>query len=156
MRYGMNLLLWTDMLADSMFPVLDELKEIGFNLVELPCYDLDNLDAYAAWGKRLDALGLLRTGATARGPDDNPISSDPAIRRKGVEANKRNLDCCAAAGCSVMAGPIHSALGVFSGKGPTDDEWKWAADGLREAAEQRPRSASPWSWSRSTASSATW
>jgi D-psicose/D-tagatose/L-ribulose 3-epimerase len=134
-QYGMNLLLWTDTLADSALPLLDELKEIGYDGVELPCYDLGNLDTYAAWGKRLDALGLSRTGATARGADENPISADPAIRRKGVEANKRNLDCCAAAGCSVMAGPFHSALGVFSGKGPTGDEWKWAAEGMREVAQ---------------------
>jgi D-psicose/D-tagatose/L-ribulose 3-epimerase len=70
-----------------------------------------------------------------RGPADNPMSRDPAVRRKGVEANKRNLDCCAAAGCEVMAGPFHSALGEFSGKGPTDDEWKWAVESMQQVAE---------------------
>ena len=78
---------------------------------------------------------MLRTGTAVRGPDENPISADPAIRRKGVEANKRNLDCCAAAGCEVMAGPFHSALGYFSGKGPTADEWKWGVESMREVAE---------------------
>jgi len=131
----MNLLLWTDTLSESMLPLLDELKDIGFDTVELPSFDLENLDNYAKWGKRLDALGLSRTGTAVRGPDDNPMSPDPAIRRKGVEANKRNLDCCAAAGCEVMAGPFHSALGLFSGKGPTADEWKWAVESMRAVAE---------------------
>ena len=34
-----------------------------------------------------------------------------------------------------MAGPFHSALGYFSGKGPTADEWKWAVDSMRQVAE---------------------
>ena len=135
MRFGMNLLMWTDTLTDEMLPLLEELKEIGFDTVEIPAFDLDNLDNYAKWGKRFDALGLSRTGTAVRGPDENPISRDPAVRRKGVEANKRNVDCCAAAGCQVMAGPFHSALGVFSGKGPTEDEWKWGVEGMQEVAE---------------------
>ena len=135
MRFGMNLLMWTDTLSDEMLPLLDELKQIGFDVVELPCFDLDNLDNYAKWGKRIKALGLGCTGTAIRGADDNPISADPAVRRRGVENNKRNLDCCAAAGCTVMAGPFHSALGCFSGKGPTADEWKWGVESMREVAE---------------------
>ena len=135
MRFGMNLLMWTDTLSDQMLPLLEEMQEIGFDAVEIPCFDLDNLDNYARWGKRFDELGLARTGTAVRGPDENPIGSDPAVRKKGVEANKRNLDCCAAAGCEVMAGPFHSALGFFSGAGPTEDEWKWGVQSMREVAE---------------------
>ncbi len=135
MRYGMNLLMWTDTLSDEMLPLLDQLKEIGYDAVELPAFDLDNLDNYAKWGKRCDQVGLSRTGTAVRGPDENPISSDPAVRRKGVDANKRNLDCCAAAGCEVMAGPFHSALGHFSGAGPSEDEWKWGVESMQQVAE---------------------
>jgi D-psicose/D-tagatose/L-ribulose 3-epimerase len=135
MRFGMNLLMWTDTLTDEMLPLLDELKQIGFDTIEIPAFDLDNLDNYAKWGKRFDELGLSRTGTAVRGPAENPISPDPGVRRKGIDANKRNVDCCAAAGCEVMAGPFHSALGEFSGKGPTDDEWKWGVEGMREVAE---------------------
>jgi D-psicose/D-tagatose/L-ribulose 3-epimerase len=139
MRFGMNLLMWTDTLNDEILPLLDQLKEIGFDTIELPIFDLDNIDNLASLGKRLDALGLSRTGTAIRGAEDNPISSDPAVRRQGIDANKLNLDCCAAAGCEVMAGPFHSALGVFSGKGPTDDEWKWAVQSMREVAEYAER-----------------
>jgi D-psicose/D-tagatose/L-ribulose 3-epimerase len=134
MRYGMNLLMWTDTLNDVSLPLLDELKEIGFDAVELPMFDIDEANS-AKWGKRLDKVGLARSATTVRGSAENPMSADPAVRRKGVEANKRTLDCCAAAGCEVMAGPFHSALGEFSGKGATKDEWKWAVQSMREAAE---------------------
>ncbi len=135
MKIGMNLLMWTDTLSDEMLPLLDEMKEIGFDAVEIPCFDLDNIDNYAKWGKRFDELGLARTGTAIRGGAENPISPDAAVRRAGIDANKRNLDCCAAAGCKVMAGPFHSALGEFSGKGPSDEEWKWGVESMREVAE---------------------
>jgi len=135
MRFGMNLLMWTDTLTAEMLPLLDQMQEIGFDAVEIPCFDLDDLDNYAKWGKRFDELGLSRSGTAVRGPDQNMISHDAAVRKAGVEANKRNLDCCAAAGCEVMAGPFHSALGEFSGQGPTEDEWKWGVEAMREVAE---------------------
>src|SRR5690606_28698066 len=31
--------------------------------------------------------------------------------------------------------PLHSGLGVFSGAAPTEDEFKWSADVLRQAGE---------------------
>ncbi|MGQ9604765.1 MAG: sugar phosphate isomerase/epimerase family protein [Thermogutta sp.] len=135
MRFGMNLLMWTDTLNDACLPLLDEVKELGFDIVELPVFDLDNDANYRKWAKRMDELGLGRTATAIRGPEENPISPDPAVRRKGIEANKRNLDCCALLGAEIMAGPFHSALGLFSGRGPTEDEWKWGVDAMREVAE---------------------
>jgi D-psicose/D-tagatose/L-ribulose 3-epimerase len=134
MRYGMNLLLWTDALTDGMLPLLDEIKEIGFDTVELPVFEID-VDKYAKWAKHMDNAGLGRTAVTVRGVDDNPMSPDPAIRRKGVEANKAVLECCQAAGVETLVGPYHSALGYFSGTGPTQDECKWAVDSMRQVAE---------------------
>jgi D-psicose/D-tagatose/L-ribulose 3-epimerase len=130
----MNLLLWTDTLNEGVLPVLEEIKEIGYDAVEIPIFELD-VDKYASWGKRLDEFGLARTGVTIRGADDNPMSPDPAVREKGVANNKRAVDCAAAAGCESLVGPYHSALGCFSGAGPTKDEWNWAVESMRQVAE---------------------
>jgi len=134
MRFGMNLLLWLDTLTDDALPLLDELKQIGFDAVELPLFEAD-VDKYAKWGKYLNNAGLARTGVTVRGADDNPISRDPKVRRKGIEANRAALDCCQAAGIETLVGPFHSGLGCFSGAAPTQDEWRWAVDGMKEVAE---------------------
>jgi D-psicose/D-tagatose/L-ribulose 3-epimerase len=134
MRYGMNLLLWSDVVCEEVRPLVDEIKSIGFDAVELPIFELD-VAKYACWGKYLDAAGLARTGVTIRGVDDNPMSADPKIRRKGIDANKAALDCCQAAGIEALVGPFHSALGYFSGAGPTADEWRWAVESMREVAE---------------------
>lgn len=133
MLYGMNLLLWSGEVTDELMPVCEELKQIGYDGVELPMFNLD-LD-YAGLGKRLDDLGLRRTAVTIRGEEDNPISCDPAIRQKGVDETKRCLDACAAAKVETLVGPYHSAIGLFSGSGPTEDEWKWGVESMRAVAE---------------------
>lgn len=134
MRYGLSMFLWTDSMNDSVFPLLDLIKEIGYDAIEIPIFDSD-VAKYAAWGKRLDEVGLARTAVTIRGPANNPISPDPAIRRQGFEANKAAVDCAAAAGCEALVGPLHSALNHFTGAGPTIDEWNWAVDSMRQLAE---------------------
>ena len=133
MKYGMNLLLWSGELNESLLPTLERLRAIGFDGVEVPIFNLD-LD-YAAWGKRLDDIGFERTAVTVRNVEDNPISPDAAVRAKGVELNKRTLDCCAALGAQTLCGPYHSAIGFFTGGSRTDDEWKWGVDSMRQAAE---------------------
>ena len=92
MRYGLNLLLWTDALNEEARPLLDEIKQLGFDAVEVPVFEID-VPKYAQWGKYLDNAGLARTAVTIRGADDNPMSCDPGIRRKGIDNNKAALDC---------------------------------------------------------------
>lgn len=133
MKFGMNLLLWSGELNDDLMPVLQSLKDMGFDGVELPLFNTD-LD-YADWGRRLDDLGLERTAVTVRGEEDNPISADASVRAKGIENTKKALDCCNAAGATALVGPFHSALGFFSGQGHSGDEWKWAVDSMRPVAE---------------------
>jgi D-psicose/D-tagatose/L-ribulose 3-epimerase len=134
MKFGMNLLLWTGDMHDGLLPVLENLKKMGYDGVEIPVFDL-NVDKYAHWGQRLNDLGLKCTGVTVRGAADNPISPDAKIRATGVAKNKLTLDCCQAAGAEALIGPYHSALGEFSGAGPTKDEWRWGVDAMREVAE---------------------
>lgn len=132
-KFGMNLLLWTDTLHDGLIPVLESLKSNGYDGVELPIFELD-VQKYATWGRRLDELGLARTAVTVRGEGDNPISPSASTRRAGIDASKKTLDCCHAAGVEVLVGPYHSALGVFTGRGPTKEEWGWAVESMREVA----------------------
>jgi D-psicose/D-tagatose/L-ribulose 3-epimerase len=134
MKFGMNLLLWTGDLTDAMLPVLENLKRMGYDGVELPIFDADP-KTFAAWGKRLDELGLERTAVTIRTAENNPISPDAKVRAAGVAATRQALECCQAAGATTLCGPYHSAIGEFTGKGPTADEWKWGVDSMRQTAE---------------------
>ncbi len=133
MKIGMNLLLWSGQLEERLLPILEQLKQIGYDGVEVPLFNLD-LD-YSAWNHRLKDLGLGATAVTVRNGDDNPISPDARVRAKGIDATKRAIDCCRSVGASHLVGPFHSALGVFSGQGPSKDEWKWGVESMRAIAE---------------------
>ncbi len=134
MKYGMNLLLWTSDVSEDLFPVLDNLKAWGYDGVELPVFDLEPAK-YATVGGRLDELGLGRTAVTVCTPEENPVSPDAAVRAAGLARLQKAVDCCAAGGVTHLCGPIHSALGEFTGTGRTEDEWKWAQETLSKAAD---------------------
>ena len=138
MKLGMNLLLWTGDLAEEHVKVLESIKAMGYDGVELPMFAAD-LKKFEKWGKRLDELGLERTAVTIRTAENNPISPDPKVRAAGVAATKATLECCQAAGCTTLCGPYHSAIGEFTGTGPTGDEWKWGVESMRQNAENAAR-----------------
>jgi D-psicose/D-tagatose/L-ribulose 3-epimerase len=134
MKYGINLYLWADDMHDGLMPVLEKLKRIGYDGVEVPIFDLDP-KKWTLWAKRLDDLGLERTANTVIAPEHNPVSADPKVRSAAYEHLQAVVDCCTAVGSSILCGPHQVALGVFTGKGATDDEWKRSVDHLRRAAE---------------------
>jgi D-psicose/D-tagatose/L-ribulose 3-epimerase len=134
MKFGLNLLLWTDHVTDAHSGVLENIKKWGYDGIEMPIFVLEPAH-YAGLGKRLDGLGLGRTAVTVSTPDANPIDPSPAIRQAAIDRLKTVLDCCHAAGVTHLCGPFHSALGQFSGSGPTADEWKWCQETLRPVAD---------------------
>ena len=134
MKLGMNMLLWsTDVCGREHDATFAMLKDAGFDGVEIPIFDRE-VDKYAELGKRLDALGLERIAVGARGSDDNPISADPAVRAEAVAAMRANLDSAAALGASLICGPLHAPLGVFSGAPPTAEEKARSVAYLQEVA----------------------
>lgn len=134
MKYGMNLLLWTSDVGEEHHELLADLKGWGYDGVELPIFDLDP-DKYGPLGTKLDEIGLERTAVTVCTAEENPVSPDAAVRDAALARLKKAVDCCAAAGATHLCGPIHSALGEFTGQGRTDEEWERAKDVLAEAAD---------------------
>jgi D-psicose/D-tagatose/L-ribulose 3-epimerase len=134
MKYGINLYLWADDMHDGLIPVLEKLKRIGYDGVEVPIFDLDQWK-WKAWARRLDDIGLERTANTVIAPEHNPVSADRTIREAAYQHMQAVVDCCATVGSSILCGPHQVALGVFTGRGATNDEWKRSVDHLRRVAE---------------------
>src|SRR5689334_4147058 len=106
MKLGFDLLLWTTHVTEQLWPILDDLKDVGL----------------AATG-----IGVMSGGSA--------ISPDKAVRAAALDHLKWLVDCTAAIGGDVVAGPFHQPLGEFSGKGPTADEVAWCADVHKQAAQ---------------------
>ena len=133
-KYGFNLLLWTGQIDEKLYPIVERLQKIGYDGVELPIFDF-TLSNYTAMGKKLSDLGLGATAVTICVDDSNPISPDANIRKAAVERLKKAIDCTHAAGGTNLLGPIHSAIGTFSGQGRTADEWMRCKEVLAQAGD---------------------
>jgi D-psicose/D-tagatose/L-ribulose 3-epimerase len=134
MKTGMNLLLWTGGVTAEHFPLLGKLKAAGFDGVELPVFGGTPAE-YRPIRAELDKQGLKCTTVTILTKETNAVSPDAAVRRKAVEWLKTVVEINHVLGSETLCGPYHSAIGEFSGTGPTADELKRSADVLREVAE---------------------
>jgi len=134
MKIGMNLLLWTAYVTEAHFPLLASLKKAGYDGVELPLFDGDAAH-YKKVRKELDNLGLGATTVTVVNSDTNPIDPDPTVRAKALDRIKWAIDMTHELGGTALAGPYHSAIGVFSGNPPTEQEKAHGIEVLRKAAD---------------------
>jgi D-psicose/D-tagatose/L-ribulose 3-epimerase len=135
MKIGFNLLLWTTHVTGKHIPVLKALKAAGYDGVEIPIFE-GTPDTYARLGETLDKIGLERTTvAIMPSPEANSLSPDAASRAAAVERAKWVIDCTAALGAPILGGPMHSAIGHFTGSGPTPQERKRGISFHRKAGD---------------------
>ena len=124
MKIGFNMLLWTAHVQAEHWPVLEDLKRVGYDGAEIPIFEGEP-SHFAELGRRLKDIGLEPTGiALFPGIEMNPIGDAPEQRAAGLKHMEWILECTAAMGAKVVGGPLHSTLGHFSGAAPTDEERK--------------------------------
>ncbi|CAN7609345.1 sugar phosphate isomerase/epimerase [Phenylobacterium sp. LjRoot219] len=129
MKIGINMLLWTGHVTQEHVAVLKALKAAGYDGVEVPVFDVSDPAHYRWLSGVLDDLGLERT-VVAIIPDagHSPISPDAANRQAAVDHLRRVIDCSAALGGTVLAGPWFQPLGVFTGEKPSEVELEHCAE----------------------------
>lgn len=135
MKYGVNTMVWTTRVGQAERPLLARIREWGFDGVEL-FLSLDEPTAIPDVKRMLNELQLGRTTCSVLPREANLISSQGHIRARGIEFLKRCIERTAELGASLICGPLYAGLGVMTGRRRTEEEWKWAADGLRVAARR--------------------
>jgi len=138
MKIGMNLLLWATHVTEEHYPQLEKIKSTGFDGVEIPIFGGDETH-YHKLRRKLDELQLKTSTITVATAEASAISPDPAIRKAAVERLQTIVRHSAILGADVLCGPFHQALGVFSGAGPTEEEFQRAAEVHRAVADEAQR-----------------
>ncbi len=136
MRYGMNMYLWTTRPGPEHRPILAALAEMGYDLVELPVLDFEEIGYYERLGREVRAVGLEPLAVNALNAEQNIAAADAETRARGEAALERMVDCAAAMGAPILSGPMHSAIGVFTGQGPQPDELARSAEIMARIAER--------------------
>ena len=137
MKIGFNMLLWTTNLVEEEFHLLEKIKKVGYDGVEIPIFGgEEKVDHFKNIGKVLKDNELQCTSVTVI-PDESrsPISDEESVRSNSLEYLKWAMDCSHALGSEILGGPYHQPLGVFSGEPPTQKEKENAAKVHQQAAD---------------------
>jgi len=140
MKTGFNLLLWTIHVTAEHFHLLEKLKHVGYDGVEIPLFD-GTPEHFRDVGAAIRDVGLACTSVTVL-PDEahNAISSDPASRQGAVDHLTWAIECSEALGSELLCGPFHQPLAVFSGEGPSADELAHGVEVHQKVADIAARS----------------
>ena len=133
-KIGFNTLVWSAVVSDELFPIIDRLKEIGYDGVECFIGSSDE-KAYKRFGDYAHNIGLETTAVFVVGKEENPVNPAAAIRARGLERIKWAIDRAYAMQSKILCGPFHSAHGVFAQHPPTEEEYGWSGEVLHAAGE---------------------
>jgi D-psicose/D-tagatose/L-ribulose 3-epimerase len=131
-KIGFNVLAWSAVISEDLLPIMDRLKEIGYDGVEFLVGSPD-ISAYKRLGDHATTIGLETTCVYVLNEDENLISKEKSIRRNGLDRIKWAIDRAHELNSKVICGPFHSAFATFAQHAPTEEEYKWSAEMLNEA-----------------------
>lgn len=133
-RIGMNMLLWGTHITPQHIPVFEGLARAGYDGVEIPVGSQTHAEL-SAMASACNDLGLARTAVAFVGEDVNPVSPNARVRAAAIDNLKRGIDDARFIGADLLVGGIYQAHKYFTGQGPTEQEWQWSVDYLRECGE---------------------
>jgi D-psicose/D-tagatose/L-ribulose 3-epimerase len=138
-KLGMNLFIWTATMDEELSDTLRFLKQTGFEFVEMPVSGTADhpadLQKWKKLGQQAAAIGLGVQTCSMLPADKCLINPDPAVRQAGVDYLKHVVDCSAAAGSTILMGPLYAGFKTFTGRPATPDEWQWSVEAMRQVAE---------------------
>jgi len=133
MKYGVNTMVWTTRGSKEMEPLFSRIREWGFDGVELFLSPEEPSDIPAVKGI-LDRVGLERTMCSVLPREAHLVSPQPEVRARGMDHLKRCVKRTAELGASLICGPLYAGLGLLTGSRRTEQEWRWAVEGLGDVA----------------------
>jgi len=125
-KIGIHQHVFTSKLNSENINVFDYIKEIGFDSMDV------NLAKIVR--KKAEELDLVLTGGGSLPRDKEIISQDKQKRTEAIEYMKEIVRKASEMGVALYHGLIYATAGVFTGRGPTAEEFEYAVSGLKEVA----------------------
>jgi D-psicose/D-tagatose/L-ribulose 3-epimerase len=130
MRYGINTFLWTTAFDETHLALLPQLKEHGYDGIEIARFQFDDFDA-AKIGAEIERNGLGCTVCSGLIGELNLVSDDIAVRQRTLSFVKQVVQITAELGASTLGGAFYSPIRYLPNRRRTPDEWQWAVEGLQ-------------------------
>ncbi len=133
-KIGFNALAWSAVVSEDLLPILDRLREMGYDGVEFLIGSPDEA-AYRTVGQHARDIGLEVTTVFVLNAEENIIDPSAAVRQKGLERIRWAIDRAVDLNASLICGPFHSAFGTFAQHAPQEKEYDWSAEALHSAGD---------------------
>lgn len=133
-KIGFNVLAWSAVVSEDLFPIAENLKRMGYDGIECSIGS-PNEDAYKLLGDHTKDLELEMSCVFVVGPEENPIDPSAKIRSRGLDRLKWAIDRAHDMQAKIICGPFHSAFATFTHHAPTEQEYNWSAEILHKAGD---------------------
>jgi D-psicose/D-tagatose/L-ribulose 3-epimerase len=131
MKLGVHAYAWCSQWSNDVLFLIDKAKDLGLDFIEIPLMCLETFDPKAV-KKRLASVGLDACTSTVLLNDTDITSFDPEVRSKGVEYLKACVRATNEIGARSFSGVIYSQYLKPATKRPSEQEWQFSAECLRE------------------------
>jgi len=135
-KIGVSTWLWTSPFNIKTIQLFPKIKELGYDVVEIPVEDPALIDIKQV-KEALDEHGLEATVCGAFGPGRDFTNNDPAYHKECFEYIESCLNICTGLGAAFFAGPMYSAVGKARLVSPEQKmrEWDMAVSNLEKVCE---------------------
>ncbi len=134
MKLGIHAYAWCSQWSNDTLHLIDRVKKLGLDFIEIPLMCLETCDPVAI-SKRLKSADCDVCTSTVLLNDTDITSEDSSIRKKGVSYLKTCVKITAEMGAKNFSGVIYSQHIKPVKNRPSENEWKYSADCLRNVAE---------------------
>jgi len=136
MKFGASTFIWVSPFSSESFYLLEKVKEMGFDVLEVCVEDPQTIDPVAL-KNAADKAGVEVLICGAFGPNRDIGSEDAAIRENGVAYIKTCIDIASTVGSPIVSGPMYAAVGVTRLLPPNERkaQWQRAADNMKVVAD---------------------
>jgi D-psicose/D-tagatose/L-ribulose 3-epimerase len=136
MRFGINTFLLTSPFNNKSTRLFDQIKQWGFETIELPIEDPSHIDpAYVK--RRLDEAGLVCGSVCACMGPDRDLRGTPRQQQIGLKYLKQLIDQMVVLDCPSLIGPVYSATGRADAVPRSEyrKQWKTVVKNLKTLAK---------------------
>ncbi|NLJ50487.1 MAG: sugar phosphate isomerase/epimerase [Candidatus Atribacteria bacterium] len=133
-KFGVDTFIWSEAFSEKDLWVIPKAKELGFEVLDISISKPDRFPTQLV-KEKIQETGLEVVTTTTLNKETNLISSDPAIRKNGIQFMKKMVDINVELGSRIIGGVVYAAWGYLSGKPRTQQEWDWSIASMKEIAQ---------------------
>ena len=133
MKIGIHQHVFTSRLSEQNLNILDFIKEIGFDSMDVNLRNTE-MDFAKTVRKKSEKLGLTLTGGGSLPKGKEILSQEKQKRMEAIEYMKELIRRASEIGATLYHGLLYATGGVLTGKGPTEEEKGYAVEGIKKAA----------------------